>query len=795
MRKLEPVPPSVPPSVTSPGSTQQPVRSPLHQPLRHESGLRHTSGEALYVDDLPQPAGMLVVHLVTSPHAHARIVRRELSAAREVPGVHAVLTSDDVPALNDVGAAVHDEECFASREVHFQGQVVAAIVAESYAIARRAAAEIRIDYEPLPAVLTVQEAIAQGSFLGTPHVIRQGDVDAALQGAAVRISGEVESGGQDHFYLETQATLAVPEEGGALRLWSSTQHPSEVQAIVAHVLGWGRGRISVEVPRMGGGFGGKETQAAHFAAIASLAAVKTGRPVKVWLDRDRDMMSTGKRHPFLTRYDAGFSGDGRLLGLRAHTYANAGFASDLSQAILDRALFHLDNAYYLPAVELTGQVARTNLPSNTAFRGFGGPQGVVVIEEVLNRASERLGLDPAEIRARNFYGEAPRNRTHYGQEVKCSDNRLGRLHDELLRGADYANRLEEVRAFNASSVHHKRGLAFQPVKFGISFTTSFLNQAAALVNVYSDGTVQLSHGGTEMGQGLHTKMLVIAAHALGVPLSTIRVMNTATDKVPNTSATAASSGADLNGQAVKLACETIRERLRPLAARLLGDVPPSSVRFEDGHVTTGDGSGEGGPRVPFGKVTERAYLEQIPLSATGYYRTPDIHYDRAAGRGKPFHYYAYGAALVEVEVSGLTGEHRLRRVDILHDCGRSLSPSIDVGQIEGGFVQGWGWLTCEEVIFDAKGFLRTHSPDTYKVPAMGDVPEAFHVRLLENAPQDDVVHGSKAVGEPPFLLAIGAITALRQAIAAFGPPNREVTLRLPATPEAILFAIEDQRED
>ncbi len=767
----------------------QAPKSPLHQPAQHESGLRHATGEALYVDDLPMPPGTLVVHLVTSPHAHARLTRCDASVARTLPGVHAVLTAEDVPGLNDVGAIVHDEPLFAKGEVHYHGQVVAAVLADSYAKARRAAAEIQVGYEPLPAVLTVGEAVKAQAFLSEPHVIRVGDVEAALSSSALRISGEVESGPQDHFYLETHATLAVPEEGGALRLWCSTQHPSEVQAIVSHVLGWGRQRISVEVPRMGGGFGGKETQAAHFAAIASLGAVKTGRPVKVWLNRDTDMMSTGKRHPFWTVFDAGFDAEGRIMGLRATTYANGGFATDLSRAICDRALFHMDNAYFLPAAELTGLVARTNLPSNTAFRGFGGPQGMVVIEEVLNRAAERLGLDPAQIRQRNFYGEAPRNRTPYGQEVKVGDNRLARLHDELLRSAEWARRLEEVRAFNASSVHHKRGLGFQPVKFGISFTTSFLNQAAALVNVYSDGTVQLSHGGTEMGQGLHTKMLAVCAHELGVRLSDLRVMPTATDKVPNTSATAASSGADLNGQAVKAACETLRKRLLPVAAKLLG-CPEALVRFEDGQVFA---QGMATPPVPFSAVTQAAYLAQVSLSATGYYRTPDIHYDRAAGRGKPFHYYAYGAAVVEVEVSGLTGEHRLRRVDILHDCGSSLSPAIDLGQVEGAFVQGYGWLTCEELLFDDKGYLRTHSPDTYKIPALGDVPEDLRVHLLENAPQDDVVHGSKAVGEPPFMLAIGAVTALRQAIGAFGPANREVQLRLPATPEAILFAVEDAR--
>jgi xanthine dehydrogenase large subunit len=633
--------------------------------------------------------------------------------------------------------------------------------------------------------------VEAGSFLSEPHTIRRGEPDAALAAAPVRLSGDCMTGAQDHFYLETQVSLAVPGEDEAVHLWCSTQHPSEVQAIVAGVLGVGRHQVVVEVPRMGGGFGGKETQAAPFAALAALGARVTGRPVKVWLNRDQDMVSTGKRHPFWGRYDAGFDSEGRLLALKVELISDGGWSSDLSRAILDRALFHLDNAYFVPALSFTGQVARTNLPSNTAFRGFGGPQGMFVMEEVLNRAAERLGLDPTVVRERNYYKDAPANVTHYGQVVE--GNRLQRIHAELMASSDYARRRAEIDAFNASSRWTKRGIGFQPVKFGISFTTSFLNQAGALVVVYTDGTVQLNHGGTEMGQGLHTKMRAVCAHELGVAPERVRVMHTATDKVPNTSATAASSGSDLNGQAVKQACEVIRERLRPVAARLLklergGEA--DALVFTGGRVFLHSHPERS---VSFTEVVHAAYLAQVSLSATGYYRTPDISYDRVAGRGKPFHYYAFGAAVVEVEVSGLTGEHRVRRVDILHDVGTSLVPSIDKGQVEGGFIQGLGWLTCEEVLFDAKGRLLTHSPDTYKIPAVGDAPEDFRVSLLERAPQDSTIHGSKAVGEPPFMLAIGAVTALRQAISAFGPPRTPVELASPATPEAILRAVEQAR--
>jgi xanthine dehydrogenase large subunit len=785
------------PQLQQPGSMRQggtpevegPL-TPLHQPALHESGLKHTTGEAKYIDDLPAPPGLLVACLVTSPHAHARVVGVETAAALKVAGVHAVLTAKDIPGENNVGPVVHDEEVLASREVQFMGHAVACVLAETYDAARAGAAQVKVGYEVLPAIVTLDAARAAKSFLSEPHVMQRGDVKAALAASKVVLEGEVRTGGQDHFYLETQVSLALPEEDGAVRVLCSTQHPSEVQTLVAEVLHTGRHQVIVEVPRMGGGFGGKETQAAQFAALAALGARKTGRPVKVWLNRDVDMAGTGKRHPFVTTYKAGFSEDGVLQALELELFSDGGFSTDLSRAILDRALFHADNCYWIPNLRFTGLVCKTNLPSNTAFRGFGGPQGMAVIEDILSRAAERLQLEPAELRRRNFYGAADQNVTPYFQTVL--DNRAPRIWQELLKSSEYTRRKADLANSNATSKWNKRGLAITPVKFGISFTTSFLNQAGAYVVIYGDGTVQLNHGGTEMGQGLHTKMLAICAHELGIGPERVRAMVTATDKVPNTSATAASSGTDLNGQAVKLACETLRERLRPVAARLLG-VPAASapeILFAGGKVFL---ASRPELALSFEKVTREAYLAQVSMAAAGYYKTPDIHYDKAAGRGKPFHYFAYGAAVSEVEVSGLTGEHRLLRVDILHDVGSSLVPTIDRGQVEGGFIQGVGWLTCEEVLFDDKGFLRTHSPDTYKIPAFGDAPRDFRVSLLENAPQADVIHGSKAVGEPPLMLALSVVAALRHAVSAFGPAGREVQLAIPCTPEAILAAVEAAR--
>jgi len=770
--------------------THRTPTSPLHQSASHESAALHVTGEALYVDDLPRPRGLLVGLVVTSPVARGRITRLDVTAARLTPNVACVLTANDIPGINDISPFSHDEPLLATDEVHCVGQAIAVIFGDTAEACREAARAVVLELQALPPILSIQEAIAAQSFIGAPHVMQRQDVQAVLDAAPVRITGTVDTGGQDHFYLESHCAMAVPDERGTLMVYSSTQHPAEVQAKCAEVLGIARSRVVVESRRMGGGFGGKETQGAYFAAYAALGTHHTGRPCKVWLNRDQDMTQTGKRHPFHSTYDAGFDREGNLLGLDVHIFSDGGWSADLSAAILDRALFHIDNAYYIPALRFEGRICRTNTVSNTAFRGFGGPQGMFVVEEVLNRAAERLLIDPAMIRARNYYGQAPRNLTPYFQEVKAADNRLERLHTELLELSDYRGRRQAIDRFNAEHRHTRRGIALQPLKFGISFTASHLNQAGAFVNIYADGTVQLNHGGTEMGQGLHTKMLAICAHELGVRLDQIRQMPTATDKVPNTSATAASSGSDLNGMAVQQACVTLRERLRPVAAELLDLSDGAGLLFADGRITH--------PRAPddvldFSAVAMAAYMKQISMSATGFYQTPDIGYNHATGRGKPFHYYAYGAAVTELEVNGLTGEHRLLRIDVLHDAGHSLIPSIDIGQIEGAYIQGFGWLTCEELLWSPQGHLRTHSPDTYKIPAYGECPEAFHVHLLDRAAQPDVIHGSKAVGEPPFMLAIGAVTALRHAIAAFAQPGFEVQLSIPATPESVLRAVEHAR--
>jgi len=768
-------------------------KSPLGARLPHESALRHVTGEARYVDDMPHPRGLLHGMIWSSPWARATNLRIDKRAALGVPGVHAVLTADDVPGENNVGPVFHDEPVLAAGDVSCKGQPVAFVVAETREACREALSKLVVEADEQDPVLGIDAAIAAASFHGTPHVVHRGDPDGALASAPHRVQGRVANGGQEHFYLETQAALCIPGEDGHLRVFSSTQHPSEVQALVAHALDKGRHDVVVTCPRMGGAFGGKETQAAGIAVLASLGTVHTGRPVKCWLDRDTDMTVTGRRHPFQTDYDVGFDDEGHILGIRFDLYSDGGWAADLSLAIGDRAVFHVDNAYWLPNVRIEARVCRTNTTSNTAFRGFGGPQGMAVVENVMERVASELGLDPLEVRRRNLYGEAPRDRTPYGQQVR--DFRIPRLIDELLERVDLPQRRADVAAFNGSHRWRKRGLALTPVKFGISFTASFLNQAGAYVVLYSDGTAQLNHGGTEMGQGLYTKMLAVCAHALGIPLGKVRHMPTSTDKVPNTSATAASSGADLNGQAVRAACIQLVDRLRPVAADLLG-VDPGAVHLaaESAERPVLDGLPawawtDDGAKVSLAEVTSAAYLRQVPMAAAGFYATPDIAYDRERGQGKPFHYFAYGVGLSEVELCGLTGEWLIRRVDILHDVGDSLSHDIDVGQVEGAYAQGLGWLTMEELVFDPQGGLMSHSPSTYKIPAVGDIPRgALHVHLLERAPQEDVVYGSKAVGEPPFNLAIGTHVALSRAASAFGTP---VQVAMPATTEALLFAVQE----
>lgn len=754
----------------------------------HESAVGHVTGRALYVDDQGVRRGMLTMWPVCSPHASAKIQSIDTQPALEVPGVVTVLTASDVPGKNNIGCSRDDEELLATAEVQFHGQVVAMVVGVSEASCRAGAAAVRVEYDPLPPILGIPNAIDAGSFLTDPHAIIRGDVDAALGGATHRIRGEFVIGGQEHFYLETQAAWAEAGGDGDIFVSSSTQHPSEIQIIIAQVLGLPRHQVVVEAPRMGGGFGGKETQGNGWAALAALAAMKTRRPVRIQLDRDLDMMLNGKRHPFYARFDVGVDAEARLVGADIELFSDGGWALDLSMPIMDRAMFHLDNAYYIPAVRFKGQVVRTNSVSNTAFRGFGGPQGMVVIEEIMARIAATTGLAPEVVRERNLYhGSGETNTTHYGQAI--GDNRIPLLWNDTMARSDFQTRKRTIDAWNATSQTIKRGIAITPVKFGISFTYTPYNQAGALVLIYADGSVQVNHGGTEMGQGLNTKILGVAMRELGLSADRIRVMFTRTDKIPNTSATAASSGADLNGAAVRNACETLRERLRPVAAGVL-DAPDESEFFlADGHAWF---DCDPSKKIPFDVLCAKAYSARVQLSATGYYRTPEIHWDRVSGKGRPFYYFSCGVAVSEVEVDGWTGMHRVRRVDITHDVGDSLNPGVDRGQIEGAFVQGMGWLTREELKWGDDGRLLTHSASTYQIPAFSDAPADFRIHLMPHATQDGVVHGSKAVGEPPLMLAISVREALRAAIHAFAPDGEGVLLSSPATTEAIWRSVQAQ---
>jgi xanthine dehydrogenase large subunit len=767
------------------------------QGISHESAEEHVTGRARYVDDLwCSVAGVAHAWPVMAPHARARVLCIDGARAMGEPGVLTVLTAADVPGTNDVGPVRHDEPLFPS-EVIFHGHPVAWVVAETEEQARRAAGFVAVDYEPMPAVLSIEQALAAESFLTEPERMRRGNPEEAMLASPHRLEGQIALNGQEHFYLETQAALAFVDESGSVFVHSSTQHPSETQGIVARVLGMRDHEVVVQCLRMGGAFGGKEVQATPWAAVAAVAAVKLGRPVRVRLTRYQDMVMTGKRHPFLARFRVGFSDDGALRALMLDLWSDGGCTLDLSSPILSRAMFHADNCYRLPNVEIVGRVCRTNRVSNTAFRGFGGPQGMVFIEDILDRIARHLDLLPHDVRSTNFY--RPGDDTHYGQTVRDAD-RITRIWSDLRESSAFAERWRDIEAFNGASAHVKRGLAITPVKFGISFTTAAFNQAGALVLVYRDGSVQVNHGGTEMGQGLHTKVRQIAADALGLPLHAVRVMPTRTDKVPNTSATAASSGSDLNGAAVKNACDSLRDRLADVAARRLG-VAADTLTFAGGRVfgrASGrvSGTDPGAAGATFADVVGQAYFERVPLFATGYYATPDLHFDKRTGTGKPFHYFAYGAAVAEVAVDGWSGQYRLSRVDILHDVGRSLSPLVDQGQVEGGFLQGVGWLTTEELVWTDAGVLATSGASTYKLPTLGECPDDFRVSFLPRADEPGVVHGSKAVGEPPLMLAISVREALRAAVAAFGsalPGKPVVELPCPATPEAVFWAIERAR--
>ncbi|WP_120631847.1 xanthine dehydrogenase molybdopterin binding subunit [Ruegeria sp. EL01] len=795
------------------------------KPLPHDAAPLHVSGAARYVDDIPTPKGSLHLAFGLSPIAKGTITAMDLSAVKAAEGVVMVMTAEDLPFTNDVSPSIHDEPLLSDGTVRYIGQPVFLVVATSHLAARKAARLGKIDYAEETPILTVEEALAADSrFEDGPRIYAKGDADAAISASTHVIEGTFEIGGQEHFYLEGQAALAVPNEGGDMLVHSSTQHPTEIQHKVADALGVPMHAVRVETRRMGGGFGGKESQGNALAVSCAIAARATGKACKMRYDRDDDMIITGKRHAFRISYRAGFDEHGHVQGVSFLHYAICGWAQDLSLPVADRAMLHSDNAYLLPSARIESHRLKTNTQSATAYRGFGGPQGMVGIERVMDHAAFELGMDPVELRQRNYYeparavadiaattnplghpgphedltsrgavemGSAPvrpvpegGNSTPYGMEV--SDFELHGMTSALLASSDYAARKTTIAQWNAQNSVIKKGIAFSPVKFGISFTLTHLNQAGALVHVYQDGSVHLNHGGTEMGQGLFQKVAQVAAARFGIPLEMVKITATDTAKVPNTSATAASSGSDLNGMAVKAACDTIRDRMADyLAERHQAD--PSSVRFTDGHVEVG------GERYSFAEAAALAYQGRVSLSATGFYKTPGIEWDRIKGHGRPFFYFAYGASVTEVAVDTLTGENRILRTDILHDAGASLNPALDIGQIEGGYVQGAGWLTTEELIWDDKGNLRTHAPSTYKIPACSDRPDVFNVALWDAENREDTIYRSKAVGEPPFMLGISAWLALSNAVAACG--TRYPALDAPATAEHVWHGVQRVRGD
>jgi len=759
------------------------VKGAAHSPIIHDSAEKHVTGRADYTDDLMEPVGTLHAYLGLSTVAHGRITAMDLDAARNAPGVHLVLTADDIPGVNDISPnGLHDDPVFAFPEVQFLGQPIFAVIAETRDQARRACQLAKVEYEVLPHVLDAIAARDAGmGYVTKPLKLARGDM-AEMGRAPRRLSGRLTVGGQEHFYLESQIAFAIPGEDDEVVIHTSTQHPTEVQHMVAHVLGTAANAVVVNVRRMGGGFGGKETQMNIFCVIAALAAKKLGRAVKLRPDRDDDFQITGKRHDFVIDYEVGFDETGRIHAVEGDFYARCGFSADLSGPVTDRALFHADNPYYYPAVELRSHPMKTNTCSNTAFRGFGGPQGVIMAERVVEDIAYALQRDPLEIRKLNLYQNG--QLTPYHQEVE--DQILPRIFEELEASSDYHARREAVLDWNARGGTIRKGIALTPVKFGISFTATWFNQAGALIHLYSDGSIHLNHGGTEMGQGLNTKVAQVVAEALGVDIDRIRITKTTTEKVPNTSATAASSGSDLNGMAALDACRQLIDRLTAFAADAKKVAPEL--------VTIGETVRIGDEEMSFQDFIKTAYMARIQLSAAGFYKTPKIHWNRDTGQGRPFYYYAYGAACAEVAVDTLTGEYVIERADVLHDVGRSLNPALDKGQVEGAFVQGTGWLTSEELWWDQKGQLKTHAPSTYKIPLASDRPKVFNVRLADwSVNRENTIKRSKAVGEPPFMLGISVFQALNMAVASFDGYAENPRIDAPATPERVLMAIERLR--
>ena len=792
---------------TRPGKVKS--KGQTGQSMKHDSAEKHVTGKAVYVDDMPEYPNQLHIAVGGSAYAHAKIKSIDLTSVRETLGVVDVITVHDVPGHVDIGPVFSGDPVLVEELCEYVGQPIFAVAANTMEIAKAAVAKANIEYDVLEPTLNVEKALADKFFVRPTHQHVRGDSAKALAAAPHRIQGQQHVNGQEHFYLEGQVCSVLPTEDGGMTVYSSTQHPTEVQKLVAEVLDISINKVKVEIRRMGGGFGGKETQAAPLACIAAIVANKTGRPVKYRMSRTDDMIMTGKRHPFFNRYDVGFDDQGIMLGSDIMVAGNCGNSPDLSDAIVDRAMFHSDNAYYLNNATVTGHRCKTHTISNTAYRGFGGPQGVILAELMMDDIARHLGEDPLTIRKRNLYGIKhdhirtaagevdPRNQTHYGQTVE--QKVLPELIEELEQTSNYWQRREEIKQFNANSPFLKKGLSLTPVKFGISFTVQFLNQAGALVHIYTDGSIHLNHGGTEMGQGLFVKVAQVVAEEFQVDLDTIQVSATNTEKVPNTSPTAASSGTDLNGMAARDACLRIKAGMLTFAAEHYG-AAEENIYFDDNHLVVikdsdKESASEEKLRIPFADFVQQAYMGRVPLSSTGFYKTPKIHYDRETGKGRPFYYYANGASVSEVLVDTLTGESRLVRTDILHDVGRSLNPAIDKGQIEGAFIQGMGWLTTEELKWNDQGRLLSNGPATYKIPAVGDTPFEFNVNLLEDRPnREETIYRSKAVGEPPFMLGISVWSAIRDAVASLADYNYSAPMDTPATPEQILKSVHNTKD-
>ena len=783
------------PDPSTPERLSSPIISAAGQSRFHESARAQVAGAATFVDDIAELRGTLYAAPVLSSVAHGKLLSVDVTAALAMPGVRDVILARDIPGDAMLASFAQDEPIFAHDTVQHVGQVIGLVVADSVMQARRAARKVVCTIEALPHILAVRDALAAKNYVLPPVRVQRGDAALALKNAAHTLEGQLEVGGQEHFYLEGQIAYVVPQEQGQWTVYSSTQHPGEVQHWVAHALGIDNHAVRVECRRMGGGFGGKETQAGHLAVWSAIAAHKLRCPIKLRLDRDDDFMITGKRHPFAYDYTVGFDARGRITGLQLMMAANCGFSADLSGPVADRAIFHADNAYFLQDVDITSYRLKTNTQSHTAFRGFGGPQGVIVIESILGDIARKLQMDPLDVRMHNLYSDEQvstpvgknavtrRDTTHY--QMKVEDNILQPLLSKLELTAQYRQRRAAISVWNNDSPVIKRGIAITPVKFGISFTATLFNQAGALVHVYTDGSVQVNHGGTEMGQGLNTKVCQIVADELGVAFEQVLATASDTSKIPNASATAASAGTDLNARAAQYAARNVRDNLAQFVAGL-DHCGAGAVSFGNGQVSTPNGSRA------FTDVVKLAYANRIQLWSDGFYRTPKIHYDKTTLTGRPFYYLAYGAACTEVAIDTLTGESRVLKVDILHDVGNSINPAIDIGQIEGGFVQGMGWLTTEQLVWNAKGVLSTHAPSTYKIPATGDIPEHFNVDLWPEPNREDNVFGSKAVGEPPFMLAISVYEAFREAIAASTPAQKSklmIRLSAPATPENVLAAL------